>query len=176
MDDNHSPPSPSPSPPPPYCCSIQVWFYAVAIFFVISAAVVHFVLLILKTDRNADFTYSVVIIPAIIAYSVGIVVFSAWSLLWFLVSKFGRGFGFLAITVLLIGSLWSQIQLARKFDMSIHVTYLEALLPVTVALVVSGILFIVGLVVSSVFGETSSSSSSSSLGLTRKPKVKNRRS
>jgi len=121
--------------------------YFVVIFLIIAAAVTHFILLILKTDRDADFSYHIVIIPAIVAYGIGTFILFIWSLLKFRLERFSAGFGFLAMSILTAGSLWTQILLARKFDLIQHITYLEALLPITIAFILSGLLFFIGLFV-----------------------------
>ncbi len=141
-----------------------IFLYFIVIFLIIAAAVTHFILLILKTDRDADFSYHIVIIPAIVAYGIGTFILFIWSVLWFSVNgydpkkevqtfklfrlqRFSAGFGFLAMSILTAGSLWTQILLARKFDLIQHITYLEALLPITIAFILSGLLFFIGLFV-----------------------------
>ncbi len=122
-----------------------IFLYFVVIFLVVAAAVTHFILLILKTDRDADFSYHIVIIPAIVAYGIGTFILFIWSVLWFSLERVSAGFGFLAMSILTAGSLWTQILLARKFDLIQHITYLEALLPITIAFILSGLLFFIGL-------------------------------
>ncbi len=122
-----------------------IFLYFVVIFLVVAAAVTHFILLILKTDRDADFSYHIVIIPAIVAYGIGTFILFISSVLWFRLERFSGGFGFLAMSILTAGSLWTQILLARKFDLIQHITYLESLLPITIAFILSGLLFFIGL-------------------------------
>ena len=124
---------------------MDVAAYAVIVFIVTAAAIAHFTLLILKTDRNADFSYHTVAAPAFVAYGFGTAFFLVLAVLWFLVRRhFVNGFAFLAMAVLAGGSLATQILLARKFDFTEDASYLTALLPVTVAILVAAILFLVG--------------------------------
>ncbi len=123
----------------------HIFVYAIVVLLVVIAAVIHFTLLIIKTDRDGDLTYHQVIIPAVIAYGIGTIALFVWGLLWIVVRRLPRGFGFLAMAVLTGGSLWTQILLARKFDLELDISYLEALLPVTIAIVLSGLLFVIGI-------------------------------
>ncbi len=117
--------------------------YVLIIVIVVSAAVAHFVLLILKTDKNVDISYHVVAAPALVAYGVGTVFLLVWSLLWFVLRRnLARGLGFLAMAVLAAGTFWTTLALARKFDFVSSITFLEALLPATIALAIAGSLFL----------------------------------
>ncbi len=122
--------------------------YISIVFFVVAAGIAHFILLLLKTDRDADISYHVVAAPAFIAYGLGALFLSVLAILWFLVKRHVvNGFAFLAMAVLLGGSLWTQVLLARKFDFTDSIRYLDALLPFTIAILISGILFIIGIII-----------------------------
>lgn len=122
--------------------------YVLIVIIVVVAAISHFVLLILKTDKNADYSYHTVAAPALLAYGLGTVFFLVWSLLWFSVRRnIPRGLGFLGMAVLAAGTFWTTLALARKFDFVATITYLEALLPATVALLVAGVLFLASILV-----------------------------
>ena len=128
---------------------MDILAYSLIVIFVVTAAIIHFILLILKSDRNADFSYHVVAAPAFVVYGLGTFFLGSLSVLWFLVKQhFVYGFGFLAMAVLTGGSLVTQILLARKFDFTENITYLKALLPVTIAFFISGILFLTGIYMS----------------------------
>ena len=117
--------------------------YVTIVVVVIGAAIAHFVLLILKTDQDAGFSYHVVAAPAFVAYALGVLFFGALAWLGFSTRRgLAYGFGFLAMATLALGSLWTQILLARKFDLTESVSYLNALLPVIVAFLVSGVLLL----------------------------------
>jgi len=125
---------------------IDFVFKALIVALVAGSAVTHFILLIIKTDRNGDLTYHQVAIPAIIIYGLGSGFFVLLSFVWCCMKKqITIALAYLAMAALLIGSLWTQILLAQKFDLLKHISYTEALLPVTIAFVVSASIFVLGL-------------------------------
>lgn len=121
-------------------------FKSLIVALVAGSAVAHFVLLIIKTDRNGALTYHQVAIPAIIIYGLGGGFFLLLSVLWCCVKRqITTALAYLAMATLTIGSLWTQILLARKFDLSSHISYTHALLPITIAIVLSAVIFVFGL-------------------------------
>ncbi len=121
-------------------------FKSLIVSLVAGSAVAHFVLLIIKTDRNGNLTYHQVAIPAIIIYGLGVGFFLLLSILWcFIKKQITVALAYLAMATLTIGSLWTQILLARKFDLKDHISYTHALLPITIAIVVSAVIFVFGL-------------------------------
>jgi len=119
----------------------------VLVVLVTAAAVAQFVLLILKTDGEAGFSHHTVALPAFIAFPLATAVFGALAV-WELATR-GHPlhvYTLAAMALLAAGTLWTTGLLVRKFDLVQNVRHLHALLPVTVAMVLSAVLFFVGVV------------------------------
>ncbi len=119
----------------------------VIVLLVTTAAVVQFVLLILKTDGEAGFSHHVVVTPAFVVYPIAGATFLVLAVREFYVGRRPlHAYTFAALVVLAVGRLWTVVLLARKFDLVQNVRHWQALLPVTVAMVLAGVLFCVGVV------------------------------
>lgn len=135
-------------------------FYLLTVIFILAAGILHFVLLILKVERELNISFMIVTLPALIAYGLGTVLFFQISMYWFFYSrnsdlrsrrkanwvrmpKVQRGLGFFALFVLTLGSLITQLMLALKFDLIKKYTFTESLLPVLLAFGISSVIFII---------------------------------
>ncbi len=126
---------------------MNVWLYACIIIFVVAAVVVQFVLISLKIDHDLTLSHRAVALPALIAYGAAILFFLTESIVWFVgKARAFYGFGLLAIVVLFAGAFWTTLLLVRKFDVLAQTTYIVAFLPFLIGLVLSGVLFLVGMI------------------------------
>lgn len=123
-------------------------FYLAATIFILIAGTLHFLLMILKAEGGLDTSFLVVTLPALIAYGLGIALFSQFSLYWWIVrSNFKVSMGISLLLILNTGSLITQLMLALRFDTVKNNTFTQSLLPVVIAFVISSILFIINLYV-----------------------------
>ncbi len=104
------------------------------------------ILLMFKTDRNAGFSYHIVSLPLFAAYSILSLGFFIIFLSYLFTTNVQKtssnlmAVAYFALTILFIGTLLTFIFLARKFDFKEHISYTQALLPVTIAYVLFGLL------------------------------------
>jgi hypothetical protein len=117
----------------------------------------HFILLILRTDHIVDLSYYVIGAPAFAAYGGGALLFLVVAVAWPGVAAYDRVLSG-GMVSLLAGSLWSQLQLAGKFQVDMQISYLSALLPFLCSLLFATMAIIAGLVMKS-FSSPSPSSS-----------------
>ena len=123
-------------------------FYLVVTFVILAAGVSHFLLVILKSERDLEISFLLVASPALIAYGLGVVLFSQISLYqWIVERNLKVGLAFAVLALMSTGSLISQLSLALRFDLIRSTSYTRALLPVVVAFAVASGLFIFNLYV-----------------------------
>lgn len=123
---------------------IRIIFRAFFILSIIIAFITHFILLIIKVDRQAELSYLNICIPALYAYS-GIIL---WAIYWFFINfllypnKAFVSMLYLALLFVSVGSMVSQVLLAQKFDYTIDISYWQALFPFMFFVFLGGIMFL----------------------------------
>ena len=123
----------------------------IAVVFVLAALITHFILLIIKEDHIYWIHYRDVALPAIIVYAVGIIFFGVKSI-YTLTFSIYRSLVFIGLTILLIGSLWSQLLLVRRFDHESKISMGKALSPFLTLAFIGALIIIVGITIK--LGET----------------------
>lgn len=114
------------------------------ILLIIIAFIAHFVLLIVKIDRFAEISYTVVGIPAFVAYGLIFLWAAYWSLRGYIQMKEEPEKQMLYKCLLLItgGAIISQALLVKKYDYLIDISYWQSLLPFIFFVFLAGILYI----------------------------------
>ena len=117
------------------------------------AFILNIILLILKVDRNADYTYGLVSMPAIIAFlviGISMTVSSGFNLLG---GRIVRSLEMAALGIISIGSMWSYIRLYQKFDRVIYTSTLSAVLPFLISLSIGTVLIVFALLLHCMTGK-----------------------
>lgn len=106
----------------------------------------HFILLFLRLDHYITLSYYVIGTPAFVGYAGGILIFGILGTMWPNVRLYDRMLD-IALAVIFMGALITQLLLARKFQADMQITYLQALLALMIALFVGFCIAGAGLIV-----------------------------
>jgi hypothetical protein len=106
----------------------------------------HFILLTVRLEHVSNLSLFIIEIPAIVAYGGGILIFLGLALFLPRISKHDR-IMMAALVSLLLGSLISQLLIARKFEIDFDLSWTGALLPFEIGVLVTSILVLAALIV-----------------------------
>lgn len=91
-------------------------------------------------------TFYTISTPALIAYGLSIFYFGFMAFVLLVRDKsYMSGLRFLALLFLAIGSFWTTLWLAAKFETDINISHLEALLPFLVSALIAAPIFVLAL-------------------------------
>ena len=119
---------------------------AILVSTVTALLVVYFILLVLRLDRITMLTFYTISTPALIAYGLSFFYFGFMSFMLLTGgSSYSRGLIFVALTFLAIGSFWTTLWLAAKFETDVNLTHLQALLPFLISALIAAAIFVIAL-------------------------------
>jgi len=129
-------------------CNVEMYelLRSVLLLPILLLILAHFILLTVKLEHVSNLSLFVVTIPADVAYGGGTLLFLGLAIFLPKISKHDRilmG----ALVSLLLGSLISQLLIARKVEIDYHVTWWAALLPFEIGVLLASLLVLAALLV-----------------------------